>query len=1000
MRTQVRPEDWSRTTRALRHLATELVGGREQREDLVQCTLVAALERPPRSLSWSWLASVLENRARDLVRTRQRRGSAEELPVLQSSTPDATEIAQRLELQEDLTRALRTLEEPYQRTLYLRYFEDLTPSEIARQRGEPVKTIKTRLERGLERLRQRLEHRHGPDLRALLPLAFPLSSGLTTSIASATKTGGLLIMWKKIALVAALLLAGLLLWRAERSGGIEPTVAIPSTAAPASLDRSEQDASGVAGLGTVEAREPSAAPESIAAKTETSRFGTLTVLLRWNDGTPAAGIAVDFRRQVPSAPSSMRGLFRATSDDEGRANSGELLPGRVSVTTGRGNSKTVDVVAAEAREVVIDLADGVDVEGRVLDGRGTPVANAEIWLTSAYVDWLGMSAVARSDSNGIFHLRDVQAAQSLGAIAQGFAPSKLVDLELLEAHDGRVEIELRVTDPGGALQGQVSDARGAAVQGANVCVGIGAYDDIRADGTFAELWAPRQARTDGEGRFRFEGLPAASVPVSVKSATSPQWTGAIDVRAGATVELAVVLEDTATLGGVVRDAKGAPVKRALVRAFKKALSPNFIAMGQYDDPSVFGSPIAVADANGAYELENIWLGEVHAYASPPRKMDALTPEFHAEAVLHPAAGEHVEWNPVLEPGRTIRGHTLFADGVAMTSVFVRATDESTQERRSLNVGDGGRFEFFSLPPGPFRLDVQLLPPLPNSRPLFKTGVFPDGVELELVADFPSPEKNPSAKVRGRFADPLGRFAKPLSPMLDAAGGSGYFGDRNDESGFEFRELAAGHYRILGYMGEEIGFVGEAFDLRAGEELDLGTLVVPAGAALTVRLRRAPSLEQAKISAYFHPRETLRGTLLDFSNSDEVAFTNLTLGTYVLRLRGGTEAAQVLRTFELKGDMLLELPVRPCLVRKIEIEFSPEAARGDLHLTIQEAGGETIEDSTYFSGWNKRSPYQVEFGLPPGHFTVHAQTSTGLVADGELDVELPGKPAEPLRLALH
>src|SRR5262245_36271428 len=102
MQTSIRPEDWSRYALALRRLAAELVGP-EQRDDLVQSTFATALERPPRALSWTWLASVLRNRARDLARARARHGRTAALPELAGGASDATEIAQRLELQEDLT---------------------------------------------------------------------------------------------------------------------------------------------------------------------------------------------------------------------------------------------------------------------------------------------------------------------------------------------------------------------------------------------------------------------------------------------------------------------------------------------------------------------------------------------------------------------------------------------------------------------------------------------------------------------------------------------------------------------------------------------------------------------------------------------------------------------------------------------------------------------------------------------------------------------------------
>ncbi|MEO6708580.1 MAG: sigma-70 family RNA polymerase sigma factor [Planctomycetota bacterium] len=998
MQTQIHPEDWSKTTAALRHLAAELVEGREQREDLVQGTLVAALERPPRRLSWSWLACVLRNRASDLMRSRASRGLAVGLPSLESATPDATEIAQRLELQEALTRALRALDEPYQTTLYLRFFEDLTPSEIARRSGVPVKTVKTRLERGLERLRQRLEARHGPKLGALLAFLRPLR--LPQPLALAPTIGGVLLMWKKIAIVAVVLLAGLVWWRVERSGEAEAGLAAPSTSQPI-VPEVAQDSSKIATPDSSQARARSAAVDQAPPAAVKSRFGSLDVLVRWSDGTPAPGIAINFRRELQAADSSKRGFLRATSDAEGHASSGDLLPGSVHVASGRGGSKKVQIIAGESSQVVLDLPKGLEVDGRVLDGHDRPVANAEIWLTSSYTDWLGMSLAARSDLNGAFQLRDVVEDQSLGATAQGFAPSELVDLELLEKHDGRVEVVLRASHPGGSLQGRVIDTRGAPVQGANVCVGIGTHDDLRADGTFAEQWAPRQARTDGDGRFRFEGLPEGAVPVAVWLSAAPQWTGSAEVHAGATAELAVTLQDGASIGGIVRDAQGAPVAGAIVRIFERALLPWSITLGQYDDPSVFGSPLTVTDAGGSYQIENAWPGEVHAYASPTRNLQRFRAQFHAEAVLHPVAGQHTAWDPVLEPGRTIRGYVRYSDGVAMDNVFVHATEQGAGEHRTLHLGEDGRFEFFNLPPGPFKVDVQLNSPPREAGPLFKDGIYPDGVEFDLVARYPSPEKNPSASVRGKFKDPLGRFAKTLTPVLESPDGTGRYPRRADDEGFEFRGIAAGRYRVVGQFAEEVGFISEPFELQAGEQLDLGILMVAPGASLTLHLRRASELEGEQVSyAYLHPRDALRQSPLDFSSSDEVVLKNLTLGAYELKIYGGPKYAQVMRSFELKADMELDLPLRPYFPRIIEFAFDPTKASGSLHLTIRDAQGELFEDTTLFNRWNEHSPFGLHYNMPAGHFTVRAESSSGLVASGEIHVEFPGGALETLHFELR
>src|SRR5262249_3369484 len=266
--------------------------------------------------------------------------------------------------------------------------------------------------------------------------------------------------------------------------------------------------------------------------------------------------------------------------------------------------------------------------------------------------------------------------------------------------------------------------------------------------------------------------------------------------------------------------------------------------------------------------------EVHAYASPPRGVDDSHSEFHAEDVLHPLAGETLEWNPVLAPGRTIHGRVLFSDREPMAGVFVSAREVESDERRSLTTDDDGRFEFFNLPTGPFQVKVQILEP--GARPVLADGVFPDGPELELVADFPSEKSEPPARVRGRFADPDGRFAKPLAATLESLSRNEiYSPDRSEDGAFEFRAVKSGRYRLMGSIGRENGYYGEEFEITPGQDLDLGALVVQPGADLLLRLRRAPGLEGVRVSGYLSPvRQEL-----DFGERDELALTNLTRGHY-------------------------------------------------------------------------------------------------------------------------
>jgi RNA polymerase sigma-70 factor (ECF subfamily) len=66
-------------------------------------------------------------------------------------------VSIRAERAAAVREALAALDEPYREVVALRFFGDLSLSEIAEQTGRPLGTIKTHLHRGLIRLRGQLE---------------------------------------------------------------------------------------------------------------------------------------------------------------------------------------------------------------------------------------------------------------------------------------------------------------------------------------------------------------------------------------------------------------------------------------------------------------------------------------------------------------------------------------------------------------------------------------------------------------------------------------------------------------------------------------------------------------------------------------------------------------------------------------------------------------------------------------------------------------------------
>ena len=60
--------------------------------------------------------------------------------------------------------------------VYLRFYEDLPPTEIARRLGEPAGTVRWRLKSALDEMRVQLDARHGGDRDRWRALLLPLAS--------------------------------------------------------------------------------------------------------------------------------------------------------------------------------------------------------------------------------------------------------------------------------------------------------------------------------------------------------------------------------------------------------------------------------------------------------------------------------------------------------------------------------------------------------------------------------------------------------------------------------------------------------------------------------------------------------------------------------------------------------------------------------------------------------------------------------------------------------
>lgn len=957
----------------VRGLAHALARDPQAGDDLLQDVWVAALRRPPRhgaSLR-GWLAtlvgSLFANRTREERRRRAREAS---VPPLPDADP-TVEIVAREQVRQRLLAAVLRLDEPFRTAVLLRYHEELSPKQIAARLSVPAATVRTRIARGLDRLRTELDREHGDRRAAWL---VPLFSLPGVSTAAALPLLLTLLMKKSTLAAAALLLlvagAALLLGplssppAGEPLSGGGPELARPAAApvatrseaarveaAPADLQRTAVDVSGA------DSGEPT---------------GELLVTVVWADDTPAAGIHV----YLGAEGELMRPLAERLSDARGQVLA-TVPHGKVAVQSDRGGEVTADVKRAERCEVRLSLPAGVDVVGVVRDAAGAAVADATIWLTSHQLPWSAMAPVASSDREGRFTVRSVPVQQSLGAMAAGHAPSPLVDLETCDIQQKPVRIELTLASGGGALFGQVRDPQGQPVANASIAVGSSArLQDNGIGNTTKERWAPARTRSDAAGNYRFDGLATGKHPVEVWAAGHPFWRGDVEIQTSAPTRLDIRLQQGVTVQGVVTGEDGAPLAGAIVRAYPIALAESYLMMGQHDYESVFGSVGAVADAEGRYRLLQVAPGELHLYANArqERRLDAVVPWAHE--AMTAAAGAVVTWNPQVVPGPTIRGVARHRDGVPLSRHFVSAKLPGQERAHVVYTDPQGRFRFVCLQRQAYDISVQLWSQPEGSGPLEARAVWPDSGELELVTTYDGPKQQKGGNVRGVVVDAAGRATGKASMSVLLVNADRSWRTESVVDGkFRFTEVDPGAKHLVLLAADEPIHFGETFEVGPAEDKDVGALTTQVGGSLTLRIVREAGTEAMAPTLYVTAAAGSHGRKVELGTATELTVDNLCAGATRLSLwhAGMTEVSQ--QAVVVAGvATTATITLRAAVQRELVVEYGPEQRITRVRLA-DAAGQLQWDDNTQRS---RERPHRLSPQLTLGTYTLIVETANGRV----------------------
>jgi RNA polymerase sigma-70 factor (ECF subfamily) len=160
---------YDRHSSTLYALLLRILANPDDAQEVLQETFVKAWTNAKmfdtvRGSDVAWLISIARSRGIDRLRSRKIRGDREDEAGREVSSSfgfveKRTGVDDAIQSQERkaVRGALDELPESQRIALALAYFEGLSQSEIAEKLGEPLGTIKTRMQLGMKKLRERLK---------------------------------------------------------------------------------------------------------------------------------------------------------------------------------------------------------------------------------------------------------------------------------------------------------------------------------------------------------------------------------------------------------------------------------------------------------------------------------------------------------------------------------------------------------------------------------------------------------------------------------------------------------------------------------------------------------------------------------------------------------------------------------------------------------------------------------------------------------------------------
>jgi RNA polymerase sigma factor (sigma-70 family) len=516
-------------------LARSLVLDEHNARDITQETWLAALKNPP-GRGWAlrgWLAKVTRNFAFRLHRSEKRRIDRETVARSRESVPSPEEIVAREESRRSVIDSLLGLDEPYRSALLLRFYEDLSVSEVARRLEVPEDTVRTRLRRGLERMRKRLDARYGGD-RMLWGLALAPFAGLRIDSAAAAACAapaaglyslitGVVLMTSKVKMIVAaafLVMAVVAVTllvpeKNEIAGGASLPAATTDSRPEAqeAVEVEEEIEKTVAVIGTAE----ETAMDRIPVPPRRTMIAGIVTDKTSGEPVTAFSLAV-----TPSGQPAVSFVVDETVRDERGRFACPVEAGEYDVWVRTADhlfnmTRGVKVVRGEeGEELLVEMDRGKSVTGSVVDdATGGPVAGAVIMPWSRQFNHAGeyLARLYRGKGEVINHARSGEDGRFvLSGLSRVTGNLVAVHADYVVASreiDKEEETVFRLKNDGYRVFGRVRDGTGRPVPGIAVYANSG------------NSWLGRPVFTDDSGHYRTAPVMPGLVYVNVDQSRTP-----------------------------------------------------------------------------------------------------------------------------------------------------------------------------------------------------------------------------------------------------------------------------------------------------------------------------------------------------------------------------------------------------------------------------------------------------------------------------------------------